>query len=132
MKYREDLEEYLGELEKLAMAIFHQMAKALGMKREDMNMVFEEGRQAVRMNYYPPCPQPELVIGLCPHSDASGITILLQVSEVEGLQIRNSDGAWTPVVPLPDAFIVNVGDSLEVRLIIPKTKFTVQISDRFS
>lgn len=132
MKYREDLEEYLGELEKLAMAIFHQMAKALGMKREDMNMVFEEGRQAVRMNYYPPCPQPELVNGLCPHSDASGITILLQVSEVEGLQIRNSDGAWTPVVPLPDAFIVNVGDSLEVILIIPKKKFTVQFSDRFS
>lgn len=113
LPFREDLEEYLAELEKLATAIFNQMAKALGMKKEDMNMVFEEGRQSIRMNYYPPCPQPELVMGLCPHSDASGLTILLQASEVEGLQVRK-DGAWIPVVPLPDAFIVNVGDSLEI------------------
>ncbi|CAA0832379.1 2-oxoglutarate (2OG) and Fe(II)-dependent oxygenase superfamily protein [Striga hermonthica] len=67
----------------------------------------------MRMNYYPPCPQPELVMGFCPHSDASGLTILLQVNETVGLQVKK-DGFWVPVSPLPDAFVVNIGDALEV------------------
>ncbi|KAL0328938.1 UNVERIFIED_CONTAM: protein SRG1 [Sesamum calycinum] len=72
-----------------------------------------EGRvQSMRMNYYPPCPQPELVTGLCPHSDAVGLTILLQANEMEGLQIKK-DGVWIPVSPLPNAFVINIGDILE-------------------
>lgn len=110
---REDLEEYSDEVRKIAMEILKQMGKALGMKLEEMNIVFENGRQGLRMNYYPPCPQPELVIGLSPHSDACGLTILLQVNEIEGLQIKK-DGSWISVLPLPNAFIVNVGDSLEI------------------
>lgn len=78
-----------------------------------MITLFKEGMQAMRMNYYPPCPQPEQVIGLTPHSDAVGITILLQLNEVEGLQIKK-DGIWIPIKPLPNAFIVNIGDILEV------------------
>jgi len=65
------------------------------------------------MNYYPPCPQPELVIGLNGHSNAVGLTILLQLNEMEGLQIKK-DGMWIPVIPLPNAFVVNIGDILEV------------------
>ncbi|KAK6229221.1 hypothetical protein SCA6_018172 [Theobroma cacao] len=67
----------------------------------------------MRMNYYPPCGEPEQVIGLTPHSDATGLTILLQVNEVEGLQVKK-DGNWVPVKPLPNAFIVNIGDVLEI------------------
>lgn len=79
--------------------------------------VFEDGMQSVRMTYYPPCPEPDLVIGLTPHSDAAGITILLQVNEVEGLEVKK-DGAWIPVNFLPEAFVVNVGDILEVRPLV--------------
>nr|GFA41390.1 protein SRG1-like [Tanacetum cinerariifolium] len=82
------------------------------MEVEDMNVLFDEGMQSMRMNYYPPCPQPEKVIGLSPHSDPLGINFLLQISDVEGLQIRK-DGIWIPVKPLPNAFIVNIGDVLE-------------------
>ena len=95
------------------MKILIQMTKGLGMKLEDMTVLFEEGMQSMRMNYYPPCPQPELVIGARPHSDSIGLTILLQVSDVGGLQVRK-DGAWVPIAPLPNAFIVNIGDILEV------------------
>ena len=92
------------------------MAKALGMEAKEIRELLGEGWQAVRMNYYPPCPKPELVIGLNPHSDAVCLTILLQINEMEGLQIRK-DGMWIPVIPLPDAFIVNIGDILEVSII---------------
>ncbi|KAI9198029.1 hypothetical protein LWI28_008855 [Acer negundo] len=110
---RDTLEAYSTELRNLAMKILNLIAKALRMEPNDMKDLFEEGMQSMRMNYYPPCPQPELVIGLNPHSDSVGLTILLQLNEMEGLQIRK-DGMWIPVKPLPDAFIINIGDILEI------------------
>nr|GMD08285.1 protein SRG1-like [Ipomoea batatas] len=111
--FRDTLDAYSLELHKLAMKVLSLVAKNLGIKDEEMTMLFEEGMQSIRMNYYPPCPQPELVMGLSPHSDPGGLTILLQVNETKGLEIRK-DGAWIPIVPIPNAFIVNVGDSLEI------------------
>ncbi|XP_077219378.1 oxoglutarate-dependent flavonoid 7-O-demethylase 1-like [Tasmannia lanceolata] len=110
---RETLEEYGGELQKLAVSILEQLARALGMDVVEMKELFEDGYQGIRMNYYPPCPQPELVMGFAAHSDSVGLTILLQVSETDGLQVRHQ-GTWIPVKPLPNAFIVNVGDILEM------------------
>ncbi|KAL5716453.1 hypothetical protein ACHQM5_018141 [Ranunculus cassubicifolius] len=110
---RDVLEEYSLEMKNLAMRIFKVMERALKTKRKEMEDIFEDGFQTMRMNYYPPCPLPEQVIGLTAHSDASGLTILLQVNEVEGLQVRK-EGNWIPIKPLPNAFIVNIGDILEI------------------
>lgn len=111
--FRGAIDAYGAELKDLAMKILSFMAKALGMNSQEMTSLFEEGMQAMRMNYYPPCPQPEIVMGLCPHSDAVALTILLQVNEMEGLQVKK-DGRWVPVSPLPGAFVVNIGDILEI------------------
>ncbi|KAI7755238.1 hypothetical protein M8C21_000289, partial [Ambrosia artemisiifolia] len=89
------------------------MGKALKMEDEEMKVLFSDGLQTIRMNYYPPCPQPEQVIGFTPHADGSGVTFLLQVDQVEGLQIKK-DGVWIPVTPHPNAFIVNIGDVIEI------------------
>jgi isopenicillin N synthase-like dioxygenase len=113
LPFREDLDTYFSELKNLATRILDRMANALKIDTTEFRELFGEGDQSVRMNYYPPCPQPELVMGLNPHSDSGGLTILLQANEVEGLQIR-IDGLWIPVKPLPDAFIINVGDMLEI------------------
>lgn len=114
---RDTFELYSTELKKLSMVIVEYMGKALKMDEKEMRIFFEDGVQSMRMNYYPPCPQPEKVIGLTPHSDGSALTILLQLNDVEGLQVRK-DGMWVPVKPLPNAFIVNIGDILEVTLCI--------------
>ncbi|GJV50100.1 codeine O-demethylase-like protein [Tanacetum coccineum] len=111
---RDTMEKYLQELQKLAMTLFSLIGKAVDIDKQDMIDVFDDGMQSVRMTYYPPCSQPDLVIGLTPHSDASGVTILLQVNDIQGLQVKK-DGIWIPVNFLPDAFIVNVGDILEYR-----------------
>ncbi|XP_075499562.1 oxoglutarate-dependent flavonoid 7-O-demethylase 1-like [Primulina tabacum] len=111
--FREAIEAYSVELKILAMKLLSLMARVLKIKEEDMKILFERGTQSMRMNFYPPCPQPELVMGLCPHSDAIALSILIQINEVEGLQV-NKGGLWIPVVPLPDAFVVNIGDMLEI------------------
>ncbi|GAY35013.1 hypothetical protein CUMW_013850 [Citrus unshiu] len=109
----ETLESYSAEMKKLAMTILGHMAKALRMDGEEMRDLFSDGVQSMRMNYYPPCPQPDKVIGFSPHSDADALTILLQLDDIQGLQIRNQ-GRWVPVNPLPNAFVVNIGDIMEI------------------
>ncbi|KAK7399887.1 hypothetical protein VNO78_11081 [Psophocarpus tetragonolobus] len=111
--FKDDLETYTGEIRKLGMQMISLMANALKVDPMEMTEIFEPGIQAMRRNYYPPCPQPELVMGLNPHSDGGGLTILLQANEVEGLQIK-IDGQWIPVKPLSNAFIINIGDVLQM------------------
>ncbi|WJX72553.1 Protein srg1 [Trifolium repens] len=110
---RDTLELYSQEMKNLAMVIVGHIAKALKIDEIEMRELFENGIQMMRINYYPPCPQPEKVIGLTPHSDAPALTFLLQLNEVEGLQVKK-DNMWVPIRPLPNAFIVNIGDMLEI------------------
>lgn len=110
---RDNLEMYSIEMKKLCVTIVEFMAKGLKIQPNELLDFFEEGSQAMRMNYYPPCPQPEQVIGLNPHSDVGALTILLQLNEIEGLQVRK-DGMWIPIKPLSNAFVINIGDMLEI------------------
>ncbi|KAL2931153.1 Protein SRG1 [Bienertia sinuspersici] len=112
--YRDTIENYSIELKDLATKLLNCLAKALKIDPKVLRGAFgDEGLQSLRMNYYPPCPQPDKVIGLTPHSDAVTLTILLQFNEIVGLQIRRDD-KWVSVNPLPHAFVVNVGDILEI------------------
>ncbi|KAK1556408.1 hypothetical protein Q3G72_004623 [Acer saccharum] len=110
--FRDTLEAYSTGLINVAARILGLIGKNLRIENNEMALL-SEGRQTMSFNYYPPCPQPEQVIGIAPHSDASGITILLEVNDVQGLQMKK-DGMWIPVKPLPNAFIINIGDSLEI------------------
>ncbi|XP_071921413.1 oxoglutarate-dependent flavonoid 7-O-demethylase 1-like [Coffea arabica] len=107
------MEAYFKETQKLAMVLLKLIGQALEIDKREMEEMFEEGLQLVRMTYYPPCPQPELVVGLRPHSDAGGLTILLQVNGEQGLQVKKN-GVWIPVNILPDAFVVHIGDAMEI------------------
>eukprot|EP01018_Ginkgo_biloba_P026369 Gb_16438 [translate_table: standard] len=69
-------------------------------------------RQVLGLSYYPPCPQPDLALGLASHSDPVCITILLQ-DQVGGLQVFN-EGKWVEVCAVPGALVVNVGDLVEI------------------
>lgn len=82
---------------------------------QDKTMLEElsrDGSQLMVVNCFPPCPQPDLTLGMPPHSDYGFLTLLLQ-DEVEGLQIQH-DHKWVTVQPIPGSFVVNVGDHLEV------------------
>ncbi|KAL2343554.1 hypothetical protein Fmac_004839 [Flemingia macrophylla] len=100
-------------LRKLGMGLLGLLGKAIGMEMREVEELFDDGMQSMRMTYYPPCPKPEVVVGLTPHSDATGITILHQVNGVEGLEIKKG-GVWIPVTFRANAFVVNVGDIMEI------------------
>lgn len=90
------------------------MSLLMGMDKDALKRLHGEMmKQGIRMNYYPACSRPELVLGVGPHSDASSITFLLQDDDITGLQIRHEEG-WVPVKPIPNAIVVNIGDVIEV------------------
>lgn len=76
-------------------------------------------KQSMRLNYYPRCSKPDLVLGVSPHSDGGSITFLLQDDDITGLQIKYTE-RWIPVKPIPNAFVVNVGDIIEVFTVYSK------------
>ncbi|KAK1272466.1 S-norcoclaurine synthase 1 [Acorus gramineus] len=109
--FRETLDHYTLEIQKVADELISAMAKNLGVSAETLieKLVFQQ----VRINYYPSCPQSDKVLGLSSHSDTDTLTILLQINEVQGLQIKKDD-SWVPIAPLPDSFIINIGDVMEI------------------
>ena len=52
-------------------------------------------------------------MGLPEHNDLGSIGVLLQVEGVTGLQVIK-DGKWLPVDPVPNAFVVNLADQIQV------------------
>ncbi|CAI9095465.1 OLC1v1031420C1 [Oldenlandia corymbosa var. corymbosa] len=111
--FRSSLEEYSLKLHNTCMCLYELMATNLGVEFKKFADMSLECSQAIRMNYYPPCSQAEKVIGFTPHSDGDLLTLLVQVNEVDGLQIRKN-GKWVPIRPLPGAIIVNIGDAMEI------------------
>ncbi|THU70308.1 hypothetical protein C4D60_Mb08t23630 [Musa balbisiana] len=79
------------------------LKKALG--GEEMDML-------LKINYYPPCPRPDLALGVVAHSDLSAVTILVP-SDVPGLQISKDD-RWIDIDYVPGALIIHIGDQIEI------------------
>ncbi|CAN6325564.1 unnamed protein product [Urochloa humidicola] len=67
----------------------------------------------MRVNFYPKCPEPHLRLGLSSHSDPGGITLLLVDGNIKGTQVRKGN-TWVTVQPLPGAFLVNIGDQIQI------------------
>ena len=114
---RETVMKYGEEVEKVAQVVLSLLAENLHLKADYFKEKFgDEPMNLMRMNLYPPCRRPDLVVGLSPHSDGGGITLLLQDDHVQGLHVRNKD-QWIPVDAIPYALVVNIGDLVEVYLI---------------
>lgn len=103
----------MGQIEKLARELLELLTEGLGLEPTTFNHYVEKERMmSMRFNLYPPCPQPELAIGLRAHTDPHLLTILHQ-DHIAGLQVFIDD-EWVTVKPRPDCFVVNVGDLFQV------------------
>ncbi|XP_060197843.1 protein SRG1 [Lycium barbarum] len=114
LDFSETVDIYSREIRKLCKNLLKYIAISLGLNEDIFEEMFGVAVQAVRMNYYPACPRPDLVLGLSPHSDGSALTVLQQgKGSSVGLQILK-DNVWVPVQPIPNALVINIGDTIEV------------------
>ncbi|GAV72649.1 2OG-FeII_Oxy domain-containing protein/DIOX_N domain-containing protein [Cephalotus follicularis] len=111
--YREKMGNYCVEVRKVALEIMGAITESLGIGTTYLTTKMEDGIQVMVVNCYPPCPKPDLAVGLAPHSDHSCLTIILQ--STPGLEILDTQvGKWRIVPKLDGALQVLVGDHLEV------------------
>ncbi|CAI0395491.1 unnamed protein product, partial [Linum tenue] len=111
---REVTEEYNKEILKLTDKILELLSEGLGLEPNTLKSSLggEDIEAEMKINHYPPCPQPELALGVEPHTDMCALTLLVP-NGVAGLQVWK-DGNWVAVDCLPGAILVHVGDQIEV------------------
>ncbi|GAV62938.1 2OG-FeII_Oxy domain-containing protein/DIOX_N domain-containing protein [Cephalotus follicularis] len=121
MDFRTLAATYAKDTKYLSLMLTEAILESLGLcgttknkipEDDEIMKLFEDGSHLMVVNCYPPCPEPDLTLGMPPHSDYGFLTLLLQ-DEVEGLQIQYQD-KWVTVEPITNSFVVNVGDHLEI------------------
>lgn len=100
-------------LKDLGSRILGFISQGIGLEKEYFANELSEDNNLI-VNHYPPCPNSSLTLGLTKHSDPNLITILQAVPlHVPGLELFK-DGQWLSVSTVPDAFVVFVGNQLQV------------------
>ncbi|EGG22421.1 hypothetical protein DFA_04542 [Cavenderia fasciculata] len=124
------IESYAKDvLEKVAKRLMQTMAYNLGAPLDYFDKLFNERNvSTLRIIHYPPRLAEENedeiakldpseqyekmdTVGCGTHTDYGCITLLYQ-DEIGGLQVRNTDGNWIEATPIPNTFVVNIGDMM--------------------
>lgn len=111
---RDVVSSYAAANQRLFKELMEALLEAMGITGGGVLEELDAGTQMLMVNCFPACPEPELTLGMPPHSDYGFLTVLLQ-DQVNGLEVNDHrDGDWLLVEPLPSALVVNVGDHLEI------------------
>ncbi|GAB2279720.1 hypothetical protein Dimus_014360 [Dionaea muscipula] len=110
--YRQVVGEYSNQMKVLAEKLLALISDSLSARSSCIMEAVGEIYQNITVSYYPPCPQPELTLGLQAHSDIGAITLLIQ-DDTGGLQVHKN-GEWVTVEPLSEAIVVLLADQTEI------------------
>ncbi|PIM99994.1 Iron/ascorbate family oxidoreductase [Handroanthus impetiginosus] len=111
---RELLPEYCERTRDVVRKLLKGISESLGLEEGEIEKAVDLQRslQIYAANYYPRCPNPNVAVGMVPHSDHGLLTILIQ-NGVGGLQIQHQ-GKWVNVNAPSNSILVNTGDHLEI------------------
>ncbi|KAF9029538.1 Clavaminate synthase-like protein [Hymenopellis radicata] len=115
--FRSTLEQYLEQVHALADSFVTVLSESIGLGPDGLSKFYDTPelmQHRSKIVQYPvvnersPSNQ-----GVGPHYDAGFVTVLLQASPHEGLQVQNLRGEWIDAKPIPGTFVVNFGRALE-------------------
>lgn len=112
-EFREALEAYWRDVERVARQLTKLCLKALGIEAGLYEAWFGQPTEFLRLlHYWPEAPdEPEDSFGSAPHTDHGFLTLLVQ-DRVGGLQVKTPKGDWVEVVATPDQVVLNAADWL--------------------
>ncbi|KAL5095762.1 hypothetical protein RYX36_000089 [Vicia faba] len=108
----ETVGKYTQELRALGLRILELISAGLGLNPGYFSGDLSEN-PIILSHHYPPCPELGLTFGASKHKDPNTLTILFQESNITALHVMK-DGAWIPVEPIPNAFVINMGFMLQI------------------
>jgi isopenicillin N synthase-like dioxygenase len=96
----------------VARALMRGFALAVGEAEDFFEPHLTKPPCQLRLVHYPHDPDATDAMGIGAHTDYECFTLLHATQP--GLEVLNGAGQWIDAPPLPDAFIVNIGDMLEI------------------
>ncbi|KAK8634229.1 hypothetical protein V6N13_015057 [Hibiscus sabdariffa] len=91
---RDEVVQWNLHSEALGERLLGLLSEGLGLDMDRLKNTCLDARLMVG-NYYPPCPQPDLTVGIASHADPGVLTLVLQ-DHIGGLQIKHK-GEWVDV-----------------------------------
>lgn len=112
---RHAMEAYFDAVEGLASTLQTGFSLALGLEPGFIGDLFRDPQSLLKLNHYPPQENPTSLshIGVVPHSDSGGFTILWQ-DDTGGLEVQTKSGDWVGAPPIPDTFVINIGNIMQI------------------
>jgi len=106
---------YQTATENLAHALQRGFSQALGWGVHGLDHLFADPMTRLKLNHYPPQDSPETIkhIGVVPHTDSGAFTILWQ-DDGDGLEIENKSGEWIGAPSIPETFVINIGNIMQI------------------
>ena len=107
------LTEFFQAGHQLGWSLLRAVAAALDIAPDTFVRTIDRPISRGSMIYYPPQP-PDMgteQFGVSSHTDYGCLTLLYQ-DGTGGLQVQASDGTWLMAQPIPETFVVNIGDLL--------------------
>lgn len=105
---------YQTEVTRIGIDILKAIATALGQPEDIFSQIYEpQPSQFLKIIRYPGQDNAESTQGVGAHKDGGFVTVLLQ-DTVAGLRVRTEDGVWIDAPPVPDTFVINTGELLEL------------------
>jgi isopenicillin N synthase-like dioxygenase len=111
--FREAVTAYYDDVFALGRALLGGFALALDMPRSHFDPFLTRPPSQLRLIHYePPAEIGSGSMGIGAHTDYECLTILHATAP--GLEVMNGAGQWVAAPPVDGAFVVNIGDLLEV------------------
>ncbi|MFJ3957543.1 isopenicillin N synthase family dioxygenase [Arthrobacter sp. NPDC090010] len=111
---REVVTEWMERLSEISMELLRALAVSLGAPENAFDAAFgDKAFPVLKIVRYPGESDPDPKQGVGQHRDGGVITLLLVEPGKGGLQVEH-DGAWIDAPQVPGAFVVNIGEMLEL------------------
>lgn len=119
LEFETDLRRWYAAMSDVAGRLMGLISASLTGDPDRLRSAFEPGHSShLRLNFYPVADplgdeaEGEADLGVHHHTDAGGLTVLLQ-DGVSGLQVYR-DGMWHTIDPVRGAFTINIGDMVQI------------------
>jgi isopenicillin N synthase-like dioxygenase len=111
--FREGVRAYYEAVTATGLKLFEAFAMALDLPRDFFLSRYNKAPSQLRLLHYPAndMPMDNVHVGIGQHSDFECFTILNTLAP--GLQVMNAADEWVAAPPIPETFIVNIGDLVE-------------------